>query len=137
MRSYLKPAAIRLVKLSRSAFSVAQHSICHELRCCFQKLILLAHLIFNLNKLLNSLQFRLAERKWKAPDYMTQEKGEPQEPQVEKSPSNQDKPRELTAREERLLIQAKYNNREVPYQSDNLTFWERKDEPPLRSRRHK
>lgn len=48
-----------------------------------------------------------------------------------------EKPRELTAREERLLIQAKYNSREVPYQTDNMSCWERKEEAPLRSRLRK
>lgn len=47
------------------------------------------------------------------------------------------KSKQLTAREERMLIQAKYNNREVPFMSDNLSCWQRKDEPELRSRRHK
>ena len=82
----------------------------------------------------------MAERKWHAPDYMTQSKPEVAEKQsIVKSDAadKEGKPRQLTAREERLRIQAKYNNREVPFQSDNLSCWERKDDPPLRSRRHK
>ena len=82
--------------------------------------------------------FRLAEKKWKAPDYMTHEESPEKTAENAAAPKEDDgKPRTLTAREERLLIQAKYNNREVPYQSDNLSCWERKEEPPLRSRRHK
>ena len=86
----------------------------------------------------NSLsKFRLAERKWKAPDYMMHEENSEKKVEKPATPKDEEKPRALTAREERLLIQAKYNNREVPFQSDNLSCWERKEEPPLRSRRHK
>ncbi|CAK8674569.1 uncharacterized protein C7orf57 homolog [Clavelina lepadiformis] len=70
----------------------------------------------------------LLEKKWKAPDYMTYEK-KPGNGAAKIPASEGGKPPPLTAREERLLIQAKYQKREVPYQSDNLSFWERKDEP--------
>nr|CAB3249657.1 uncharacterized protein C7orf57 homolog [Phallusia mammillata] len=76
----------------------------------------------------------LAERQWHAPDYMTHEN----KPNGSGSTTNVDAgTKQLTAREERMLIQAKYNSREVPFMSDNLSCWQRKDEPELRSRRHK
>uniref|UniRef100_H2YL15 Uncharacterized protein n=1 Tax=Ciona savignyi TaxID=51511 RepID=H2YL15_CIOSA len=75
---------------------------------------------------------------WKAPDYMvhSEDKGKASRPAAQGA-ADEGAPRALTAREERILIQAKYNGTAAPFQSDNLSFWERKDEPPLRSRRHK
>jgi len=95
--------------------------------------------------------FRLAAKQWEAPDYMTHvnevkisddDKSEisgksdksDQNPNAQPAAS---KPKTLTAREERLLIQAKYNNREVPFMSDNLSCWQRKEDPPSRIQHRK
>ncbi|XP_002130651.2 uncharacterized protein C7orf57 homolog [Ciona intestinalis] len=82
-------------------------------------------------------QKTLAERHWKAPDYMVYSEDAKPSSGNRGSVVETEKPRALTAHEEMLLIQAKYKGTSVPYQTDNLSYWERKEDPPLRSRRHK